>query len=190
MASARGPRRGLVLGGGGMLGGAWAVGALAALEQVHGFDPRTCDVIVGTSAGSVLATLLGAGVTADAVAGPPAGHARHARARSPGYSWDYERAAGGARPQRPSAAGAGLGAPDRRQRPPAAAACRRPRCCPPSCPAGKGSLERVGHLVDAITPMGEWSPHPNLWLVAMDYETGAGSRSATPAPPPCRCHWQ
>jgi NTE family protein len=39
-------------------------------------------------------------------------------------------------------------------------------------PVGNGSLERVGHLIDAITPYGEWSPHPALWVVAMDYEAG------------------
>ena len=39
-------------------------------------------------------------------------------------------------------------------------------------PEGTRSLERIGHLVDALTPMGEWSPHPGLWVVAMDYEDG------------------
>jgi NTE family protein len=39
-------------------------------------------------------------------------------------------------------------------------------------PAGSRSLERVGHVVDAVTPMGEWSQHPGLWVVAMDYATG------------------
>ncbi len=65
MVEAKAPRRGLVLGGGGILGAAWMVGALKALEDVHGFDPRTADYIVGTSAGSVLTALLGAGVSVD-----------------------------------------------------------------------------------------------------------------------------
>ncbi|MFZ8925520.1 MAG: patatin-like phospholipase family protein, partial [Candidatus Nanopelagicales bacterium] len=39
-------------------------------------------------------------------------------------------------------------------------------------PVGNGSLERVGHLIDAMTPYGEWSPHQALWVVAMDYEAG------------------
>src|SRR3954468_13672864 len=55
-------RRGLVLGCGGTVGSAWQVGALAALEDRWGWDPRTADVIVGTSGGASLATLLGAGV--------------------------------------------------------------------------------------------------------------------------------
>ena len=48
-------RRGLVLGAGGVLGAAWTIGALRALELEHGIDPRTMDVVIGTSAGSVLA---------------------------------------------------------------------------------------------------------------------------------------
>ena len=55
----------LVLGAGGVLGAAWTIGALCALEEVEGFDPRAADVIVGTSAGSILGALLGAGVRPD-----------------------------------------------------------------------------------------------------------------------------
>jgi NTE family protein len=55
---------GLVLGAGGVVGQAYHAGTLAALEQVHGWDPRSASVIVGTSAGSVTATLLRVGVAA------------------------------------------------------------------------------------------------------------------------------
>ena len=51
-------RRGLVLGGGGVLGAAWTVGALTALEEQLGIDAREFDEFVGTSAGSVLAALV------------------------------------------------------------------------------------------------------------------------------------
>ena len=43
-------------------GFAWAVGALAALEDEEGFDSRDVEMCVGTSAGSILAALLGCGV--------------------------------------------------------------------------------------------------------------------------------
>ncbi len=56
------PRVGLVLGGGGVLGGAWEVGALHALKQETGWDPRQADYLVGTSVGSLMAALLAAGV--------------------------------------------------------------------------------------------------------------------------------
>lgn len=57
-------RIGLVLGAGGTVGQAYQAGVLAALEHDLGWDPRTADVIVGTSAGSVTGTLLRLGVPA------------------------------------------------------------------------------------------------------------------------------
>lgn len=57
-------RTGLVLGAGGVVGQAYEAGVLAALEHDLGWDPRTADVIVGTSAGSVTGTLLRLGVAA------------------------------------------------------------------------------------------------------------------------------
>jgi NTE family protein len=52
----------LVLGGGGILGEAWMGGLLAGLQEATGFDPRTCEHFVGTSAGSIVAAGLAAGV--------------------------------------------------------------------------------------------------------------------------------
>ena len=43
-------RTGLVLGAGGVLGAAWTIGALAALEQERGLDPREAEVPTTTSA--------------------------------------------------------------------------------------------------------------------------------------------
>jgi NTE family protein len=57
-------RIGLVLGAGGITGQAYHAGVLAALEAEFGWDPRTAEVIVGTSAGSITATLLRGGVPA------------------------------------------------------------------------------------------------------------------------------
>lgn len=54
-------RVGLVLAGGGVLGGAWEIGALQALRQETGWDPRTADYLVGTSVGSLMAAVLAAG---------------------------------------------------------------------------------------------------------------------------------
>ena len=52
----------LVLGAGGILGEAWTSGLLAGLGESDGFDARECDAYVGTSAGSIVAALLCAGV--------------------------------------------------------------------------------------------------------------------------------
>src|SRR3954452_6088581 len=59
---AQGPRVGLVLGAGGVLGGAWLTGALAALADATGWDPGSADRIVGTSAGSVIGALVASGL--------------------------------------------------------------------------------------------------------------------------------
>ncbi len=60
----RPPRVGLALGGGGAIGAAYHAGALAALEHDLGWDARHADVVVGTSAGSLVGALLRLGVPA------------------------------------------------------------------------------------------------------------------------------
>lgn len=166
----RSPRRALVFGGGGVLGGTWAVGALAAWQEETGLDPVDVDIIVGTSAGSVLAALVACGVSTDELithyrdeyvtTGPLAG-----------YEWDPDRATGGKRPGRPKLRGPGSPALIR-------SSLRNLGQLPATTvlsaflPEGGKSLERVGHLIDAVTPLGEWSVHPNLWVVATDYSDG------------------
>jgi NTE family protein len=59
-------RIGLVLGAGGAVGHAYHAGVLAAIEETTRWKPNTAEVIVGTSAGSIVAALLRAGLsTAD-----------------------------------------------------------------------------------------------------------------------------
>ncbi|HKZ07915.1 MAG TPA: patatin-like phospholipase family protein [Methylomirabilota bacterium] len=56
---ARSPRRALVLAGGGVIGGMYEVGALAALDEtLPGFRTNDFDLYVGSSAGSVVAALM------------------------------------------------------------------------------------------------------------------------------------
>ncbi len=57
-------RVGLVLGGGGVVGLTYHAAALAALERELGWDPRSADVVVGTSAGSLIGAMLRRGVPA------------------------------------------------------------------------------------------------------------------------------
>ncbi|MGH3755297.1 MAG: patatin-like phospholipase family protein [Pseudonocardiaceae bacterium] len=52
--------RALVLGSGGITGIAWELGMLAGLAD-HGVDLRGADLVVGTSAGSVVAALITSG---------------------------------------------------------------------------------------------------------------------------------
>lgn len=55
---------GLVLSAGGLHGAAFHAGSLGALADATGWDPRTADVIVGTSAGAATAVALRAGLAA------------------------------------------------------------------------------------------------------------------------------
>lgn len=162
-------RWGLVLGGGGVLGGAWMVGALTALQDVVGLDPRDAELIVGTSAGSVTAALLGAGVSVDELRshqlGEPVGSGPLAT-----LDWDYDTATGGSTPRPPQRlvpSSVGLVTQN----------MSRLRRLPPTAvlaalmPEGRGSLGSVGRLVASLVPSG-WAPHPGVRAVAMDLDTG------------------
>lgn len=167
-------RRGLVLGAGGVLGFAWMIGALAALETEEGFDARDVEICVGTSAGSVLAALLGCGVSVEEML-------RHQQGiPTPGdidIGWDYDRDSGGALPPRPRL---GLGSPDLLRR-----IARHPRQVPPLVvlsavlPRGRGTQEPLRRMIDRVSrtlPAGAagppWPTQPQVWVIAMDYSGG------------------
>lgn len=177
------PRRGLLLGGGGVLGAAWMIGALSAVADRYDWDPREAEVLVGTSAGSVLAGLLGAGVSVDMLLN----HQRGIVAPGdPPIDFDHDRASGGALPPRPKMAigsAALLGH-----------ALRHPRRLPPLAvlsglaPQGRGTLAPVGALVraavDATTPGADWPQRSGIWIVTMDYEAGRRVAFGRPGAPP------
>src|SRR5258708_5386455 len=62
------PRIGLVLGAGGAVGGAFHAGVLSTLADELGWDARTAEVVVGTSAGSATGAILRAGLSPDDLA--------------------------------------------------------------------------------------------------------------------------
>jgi NTE family protein len=61
--SDRRTKTGLVLGAGGLVGEAYEAGVLAALQDDLRWDARTADLIVGTSAGSIVGSLLRCGLS-------------------------------------------------------------------------------------------------------------------------------
>ena len=61
-------RVGLVLGGGGIAGMAFHAGVLLVLHHDLGWDARGADVVVGTSAGSIVGASLRAGVAPEDLA--------------------------------------------------------------------------------------------------------------------------
>ena len=64
---------GLVLGGGGVTGAAYQTGVLTAIQLATGWDPRSAEVVVGTSGGAVVAAMArGPGVSMHALVGDAA----------------------------------------------------------------------------------------------------------------------
>lgn len=76
-------RLGLVLGGGGTVGIAYHVGVLRALAEVGGIQPDAADLIVGTSAGSVVGAYVRSGATTAELAAIADGPDLMAEARDP-----------------------------------------------------------------------------------------------------------
>ncbi|WP_436496209.1 patatin-like phospholipase family protein [Actinokineospora sp. HUAS TT18] len=168
-------RRGLVIGCGGTVGGAWEVGALAALSDALDWDPRTAEVIVGSSSGSSLAAMLGAGVgVAELVAGQRADSSARESVRrffttpparlprlplGPPTSLRLTRA--GFRSRSWLAGLSGL------------------------APRGRTDAGFLDRLIDDLAADG-WVPHPRTWIVTIDAATGArvafGSPDAPTAP--------
>jgi NTE family protein len=154
-----------------VLGFAWTLGALSAFETVTGLDARDVDVVIGTSAGSVAASLLGCGLPVQAICrhhqGMPA-------PEDPPIDFDYGRSTGGALPPRPGwRPGSYRLVLD---------GLRHPRRVPPIValsgllPSGRGTLEPVHDLVEAVAIESgfadEWPTQPRPWIVAADYRTG------------------
>jgi NTE family protein len=160
-------RRGVVLGAGGVLGAAWTIGALAALEEQYSFDPREGEVLIGTSAGSVLAGALGCGVGVQTLLNHQKGIVVEG---DPRLGYDIDKDSGGALPPLPRP---GIGS----ARGVIRSALRPWKVTPmgalaTALPQGRGSLAPLGSLVDAVCPAGAWAGHPHTWIVAMDYDTG------------------
>ncbi len=157
---------GLVLGAGGVLGAAWTIGALAALQRRTGLAPHEADALVGTSAGSVLAASLGCGLGVDVLLDHQRGIVN---ASAPRIEYDPDTDAGGAFPPLPRP---GIGS----ARGALHSALRPWRVTPIGAlstvlPQGRASLAPVGALVDSVCPRGAWAAHPRTWIVAMDYDT-------------------
>ena len=181
------PRVGLVLGAGGVLGGAWLAGTLATLTEQTGWDPATADVIVGTSAGSMIGALLASGVPPWFMVAHSAGETFPGLLDAQGNPTDEaDRSAGGVLARRrgvipdlrPHALRLGLRtlAMPHRHRPGVAAAAFAPR--------GLMSTRPLRETIMRVVPSG-WAPHPAYWAVATDLASGRrvvfGREDAPPA---------
>ena len=155
-------KRGLVLGCGGVAGGAWSIAALHNLQSQLDWDPRSADIIIGTSVGAVLAALLSGGVSVEQLMACQRGDADSA------CVWNHDKDSGPAFPPRPrlGLTGAGLALKGLRgEVPTMVALCGL-------APAGGFDMTPFRRLVDAIVPAGEWAPRDGVWMMAVDNQTG------------------
>jgi NTE family protein len=154
----------LVLGAGGIVGEAWMGGMLAGLQEGTGFDARGCDHFVGTSAGSIVAAALAAGVDPrtrlDRIPAQPA--------ESPTTTEQRSLLGGALRVGRTATASAfaPLAALALRSTAPGGAAVRRAALG--RVPQGERSLADLGRAMSRLHV--EWDGR--LLVVAVELETG------------------
>ncbi len=168
-------RFGIVLGTGGQLGYAWTVAALSTWEQATGRDARAAQVLVGTSAGSVVAAALASGVAVsellekllDPPDPPPRASARRSAARR-------------GRPPLPRVGPGSLRL--------LGEIARRPRRFPPLAfgaallPTGRGDTTGLHRWVTRWASE-TWPENPQVRIVAMDYDSGARVPFGRPGAP-------
>lgn len=163
---------GLVLGAGGVLGGAWLVGALHAIASETGWDPGSADYIVGTSAGSMIGALLACGVPPWFMVAHSAGEELEGVADARGAAASTaDRSAGAV--FKLDRSGIALGPGSWRL---AMASLARPyRYSPMAVVSGwlPRGLVSTEPLKDTIRrACRDACPHPNYWAMAVDYWTG------------------
>jgi len=195
-------RVGLVLGAGGVVGASWLIGALEALQDETGWEPSEAEVIVGTSAGSVIGALTASGMApaymAAYVAGREVDEIAAAARRAGEQRSDIDEALAMAQEaeregSRPDGSGYRLA----RALPPigpgswrlAFNTLRHPQRHSAAAllcgwlPRGFVRTDPISELIEAFVP-GDWPEHPNYWAVAADYATGrrvAFGRDGAPA---------
>ncbi len=185
-ADASAPRVGLVLGAGGVLGGAWLIGALTAIASESGWDPCSADYIVGTSAGSMIGALLACGVPPWLMLANSAGEAFEGLTDAQGEAAAAAAVRSAGTTFRLDRDGFALGPGSWRL---AVASLARPYRYSPMTvisgwlPRGLVSTEPLKEAVRRACAT-DWAPHPSFWAMAVAYTTGrriALGRAGSPA---------
>ena len=181
-------RVGLVLGAGGVLGGAWLVGALHALRSELGWEPAEADHFVGTSAGAVMAALLAAGVSSDDLLPEAVRAVRDANTVAPDQDWILLEMA--------TEATYRLGRSLPRLLPGSLGLCwsgiRQPGFWTPVrllsglAPQGAIATDAIKRTVERAPRHGDWPADRPCWLVACDYLSGERVVFGTPGAPEAR----
>jgi len=155
----RAMRVGLVLGGGGVRGASWLMGALHGLAAEIGWDPGSADLVVGTSAGAVVAALTLAGARPWDALAPD--REELLRAMLDGAAFNPELTLRSLWPGSPPLVGRAL----------RAGPAHVMKVVAGALPEGFVSTEPIARLVRERAP-GGWPAGRRLWIVATDFETG------------------
>lgn len=152
-------KRGLVLGCGGVAGGAWSIAMLDAVEKRLGINLNDCDVFIGTSVGAVLASLLAAGVSVADLLACETGTKTH--------GWNHDIDTGGALPPLPRLTlnSLPLFTKGLAGELPALTALMG------ILPQGAADMSAFKRLIDSVVKQ-QWVDHPATWLMAADAHTG------------------
>ena len=179
------PRVGIVLGAGGVLGAAWMTGALVALQQRLDRPLHGVDMIVGTSAGSLLAAALRCAVPLESVLE----HQRGGVFAALPHVAELDRDSG----RRPPLPRLRLGSPKLLAR--LAKAPHRVHlqvAASAFLPQGRAQHQALTQLMHALlpslnggqTPQNVAWPAEHTWIVSVDYEEGRRVAFGRPGAPP------
>jgi NTE family protein len=179
-------RVGLVLGGGGLVGASWLIGALEALASETGWSPSEAELIVGTSAGSVVGAMTAEGIPPAFLAAYSSGKALDAMAETEERGDALAEKLSGLLETAADVAARATGAEFRLHRglPPigpgswrmAMGTLLQPTRHAPTAllggwlPRGFISTEPIRDLVETF--VGDWPGHPGFRPVAADYRSG------------------
>ncbi|HLW96975.1 MAG TPA: patatin-like phospholipase family protein [Solirubrobacteraceae bacterium] len=148
----------LALGAGGIVGAAWMIGALDALEQHGGLRPADTAEVLGTSVGSLIAVMLAAGVPTKAMAAYANGELDGALEPLADHDATAIRLTRLPLPLRPGSLSMALRARDGAGR------------LTGLLPRGAVSTAAIASLVDRV--VGERWPRGELRIVACEYASG------------------
>ena len=174
------PRIGVVLGAGGVLGAAWTAGALVALQRRLPIPLGEADLIVGTSAGSIMAAALRCGVGVEEIVE----HQRGGRLLALPDLHDLDRDAG----PLPSLPRLRIGSPRLLARTALAPHKVRPWVAASALVLqGRGQLNSLEVLIEAMLALdgqgGRWPGTGATWIMAVDYESGRRIAFGRPGSP-------
>jgi len=159
-------RLGLILGAGGITGGAWLAGTLSEIAAGTGWEPGTADLVVGTSAGAVFAALLAAGIPARRLRPPDDLLTEDWPLRDLLRRESYAGAHA-----LPALAPRSLGLLFAAVATPGSSWTRGSRLVNALAPRGRTPTEAIRRTVERSVPHG-WVQHPACWIVATAYGSG------------------